>query len=66
MHFFCYLYGDGGAPPYMEVITAGRLSQVEARVRRLMTQHRAGTYAEVFQNDERVMRIPADLADEPA
>ena len=60
MIFFCYIYSLGSEVPHMEALACSSLSEAQARCRRMLSEHRAATRAELFDDDQRVAIVSLD------
>lgn len=60
MIFFCYIYSLGSDVPHMEALACSSLSEAQARCRRMLSEHRAATRAELFDDDQRVAIVSLD------
>lgn len=57
MPFICYVYGNHGAVPYMEVLNDLALDEAKRHARRLLGDRPDGQAAEIYENNERLARF---------
>ena len=57
MTFFCYVYSSRSGTPHMEALDSRSLSDAQTRSRRMLDEHSAAIWAELFEGDERVAVI---------